>query len=79
MTAVKLPAVLDKIAACESGGNPRAVSADGSYRGKYQFTRGTWHAMGGDGDPARASEPEQDRRALSLLHAHGTTPWPSCG
>ena len=27
------------IAECESGGNPRAVSAGGRYRGKYQFTR----------------------------------------
>jgi peptidoglycan hydrolase-like protein with peptidoglycan-binding domain len=77
--AVKLPPVLDTIAACESGGNPRAVSPDGSYRGKYQFTRSTWHAMGGSGDPARASEREQDRRALSLLRARGTAPWPSCG
>ena len=73
-----LPPLLAKIAACESGGNPRAVSSDGSYRGKYQFTRGTWRAMGGSGDPARASEREQDRRALTLLRARGTTPWPSC-
>lgn len=74
-----LPPLLEKIAACESGGNPRAVSPDGSYRGKYQFTRGTWRAMGGSGDPARASEREQDRRALTLLRARGASPWPSCG
>lgn len=76
---VKTPLVLDKIADCESGGNPRAVSAGGTYRGKYQFSRSTWRAMGGSGDPARASEREQDRRALTLLRARGTTPWPSCG
>ena len=46
--------------------DPRAVSADGTYRGKYQFDRQTWRAMGGHGDPARASEAEQDRRALAL-------------
>ncbi len=74
----ELPAVLNKIAACESGGNPRAVSADGAYRGKYQFSRGTWRAMGGSGDPARASEHEQDRRALTLLRTRGTASWPSC-
>lgn len=73
-----LPAVLDRIAACESGGNPRAISGDGTYRGKYQFSRATWRAMGGSGDPARASEREQDRRALTLLRARGTAPWPSC-
>src|SRR5215217_5465509 len=34
---VQVPAVLQRIAQCESGGNPSAVSADGRYRGKYQF------------------------------------------
>jgi hypothetical protein len=76
---VRVPAVLDRIAQCESGGNPRAVSSDGTYRGKYQFDRETWHAMGGHGDPARASEAEQDRRALALYRARGTSPWPACG
>ena len=68
-----------RIAQCESGGNPRAVSSDGTYRGKYQFDRQTWHAMGGHGDPARASEAEQDRRALALYRDRGTSPWPACG
>jgi resuscitation-promoting factor RpfB len=75
---VRIPAILQRIAQCESGGDPRAVSPDGTYRGKYQFDRGTWRAMGGHGDPARASEAEQDRRALALLHARGTAPWPNC-
>ncbi len=72
-------ATLDRIAACESGGDPHATSADGRYRGKYQFSRATWRAMGGSGDPAAASEPEQDRRAAALLAAQGTAPWPACG
>jgi peptidoglycan hydrolase-like protein with peptidoglycan-binding domain len=70
--------VLQRIAACESGGNPTAVSADGRYRGKYQFSRATWRDMGGTGDPARASEAEQDLRAGRLLARAGTSPWPSC-
>jgi hypothetical protein len=76
---LRVPAALKRIAQCESGGNPRAVSANGSYRGKYQFDRGTWKAIGGHGDPARASEPEQDRRALALYRARGAAPWPACG
>lgn len=76
---VRLPAVLRRIAQCESGGNPHAVSSDGTYRGKYQFDRETWHAMGGHGDPARAPEAEQDRRALALYRERGTSPWPACG
>jgi len=70
---------LRRIASCESGGNPRAISPDGRYRGKYQFDVGTWRAMGGTGDPAAASEAEQDRIAAKLLAARGTAPWPTCG
>lgn len=77
--SVQVPATLERIAQCESGGNPRAISSDGSYRGKYQFDRQTWQAMGGHGDPARASETEQDRRALALYRDRGTSPWPACG
>jgi peptidoglycan hydrolase-like protein with peptidoglycan-binding domain len=72
-------ATLARIAACESGGDPSAISADGRYRGKYQFTRSTWAQMGGSGDPAAAPEAEQDRRAAALLAAQGTAPWPVCG
>ena len=75
---VKLPPVLRRIAQCESGGNPRAVSASGRYRGKYQFDRATWEAAGGTGDPAAASESTQDRIALRLYRKRGTAPWPNC-
>ena len=71
--------LLQAIARCESGGDPTAVSADGRYRGKYQFRRATWRAMGGSGDPAAAPEAEQDRLAAKLLAAQGTRPWPVCG
>jgi hypothetical protein len=70
---------LDAIASCESGGNPAAVSPDGTYRGKYQFDYGTWASVGGSGDPAAAPEAEQDMRAAMLLSRAGTSPWPICG
>jgi hypothetical protein len=70
---------LERIAQCESGGDPTAVSADGRYRGKYQFDRSTWRRLGGTGDPAAAPEAEQDERAAALLAKAGTAPWPSCG
>jgi hypothetical protein len=72
-------ATLESIAACESGGDPTAVSSDGSYRGKYQFDYGTWESMGGSGDPAAAPEAEQDYRAAMLYAASGSSPWPVCG
>jgi hypothetical protein len=75
----RLPGVLVRIAECESGGDPRRVSPDGQYRGKYQFTRSMWRRMGGKGDPAEAPEWLQDRLALRLYRRSGTAPWPTCG
>ncbi len=69
---------LEAIAACESGGNPQAVSAGGDYRGKYQFSLATWQAVGGSGDPAAAPEGEQDRRAALLYARSGAGQWPGC-
>jgi peptidoglycan hydrolase-like protein with peptidoglycan-binding domain len=72
-------ATLARIAACESSGNPAAVSSTGQYRGKYQFSQQTWEEYGGTGDPAAAPEAEQDRIAAALYAARGTQPWPVCG
>ena len=74
-----VPPALERIAQCESGGNPRAISKSGRYRGKYQFDRATWKRWGGTGDPAAASESVQDRIAVKLYRARGTEPWPNCG
>jgi hypothetical protein len=73
-----LPGILRAIAECESGGNPRAVSRDGRYRGKYQFSQATWERLGGSGDPAEAPEWKQDRLALKLYRQSGNAPWPNC-
>lgn len=72
-------ATLAKIAQCESGGDPTAISPSGQYRGKYQFDRQTWSANGGSGDPASAPEAAQDKIAAKLLADRGTAPWPVCG
>jgi hypothetical protein len=70
---------LQAIAQCESGGDPAAVGGGGQFRGKYQFTYATWAAVGGQGDPANAPEPEQDRRAAALYAQSGPGQWPVCG
>jgi soluble lytic murein transglycosylase-like protein len=72
-------AALEAIAACESGGDPTAVSSDGTYRGKYQFDRSTWASVAGSGDPAAAPESEQDYRAALLYERTGGGAWPNCG
>jgi len=76
---IAIPPQLRSIAMCESHGNPRAISAGGQYRGKYQFDFSTWRSVGGKGDPARASETEQDRRAAKLYRIGGPGHWPVCG
>jgi hypothetical protein len=77
-SSTSVPAVLQRIAQCESGGDPTAVSSGGTYRGKYQFTRSTWRRLGGSGDPAKAPEWLQDRLALKLYRQSGADSWPAC-
>lgn len=77
-SSVRLPRIMRLIAQCESGGNPRAISRGGTYRGKWQFSRATWRSLGGRGDPAQASESTQDRIAMKLYRRSGTKSWPAC-
>jgi uncharacterized protein YabE (DUF348 family) len=67
------------LAACESGGNPTIVSSNGLYYGLYQFTVGTWQAVGGTGLPSQASPAEQTARAQMLYNRSGAGQWPVCG
>jgi hypothetical protein len=76
--AASADSLLQRIAECESGGDPTAVSASGRYRGKYQFDRATWRRIGGTGDPAAAPEADQDAMAAMLFAEAGAEPWPSC-
>jgi hypothetical protein len=76
---IPIPPQLSSIAECESHGDPRAISAGGTYRGKYQFSFSTWRSVGGKGDPAAATETEQDRRAAKLYRTGGPGHWPVCG
>ena len=70
---------MEAIAACESGGNPEAVSPEGAYMGLYQFDQGTWESVGGTGSPTEASAEEQTYRAALLYSESGSSPWPICG
>lgn len=72
------PPILQRIAACESGGNPRAIGGGGAYRGLFQFAVGTWRSVGGSGDPTDASAAEQYKRATILLARSGPGQWPVC-
>lgn len=69
----------EALAECESGGNPRSVSANGLYHGLYQFNVDMWHRMGGIGLPSEATPREQTYRAIRLYKAAGADQWPHCG
>ena len=57
---------------------PRSPAA-GKYYGLYQFSVGTWAAVGGSGLPSQASADEQTARAKMLYNRSGAGQWPVCG
>ncbi len=67
------------LAQCESGGDPRAVSRTGKFRGLYQFSLSTWRSVGGTGDPVDHDRDAQTARAYRLFQRDGRAPWPQCG
>lgn len=76
--SASLTAQLDRLAACESGGDPRAYNPAGPYLGAFQFDAQTWRSVGGTGDPR--DHPYATQRALAAkLHGlRGWAPWPAC-
>lgn len=67
-----------RLAACESGGNPRAHSASGLYHGAFQFSLPTWHSLGYRGNPADHSYATQLEAAQRLQARSGWGQWPRC-
>jgi hypothetical protein len=76
---IPIPAVLHRVAECESHNNPRSIGGGGAFRGLLQFMRSTWTGVGGKGDPAKAPRLEQLRRGAILMARSGSSPWPVCG
>ena len=69
-----------RVAACESGGDPNALGAGGSYRGAFQFHRSTWKQAprSPGGDPIRFSFKTQAFVAVRLKERDGKGHWPNC-
>ena len=76
---IPIPAVLKKVAECESHNDPKAIGGGGSFRGLLQFMQSTWESTGGKGDPTDAPREEQLRRGAILMARSGSSPWPVCG
>ena len=69
-----------RLAECESGRNPNALGAGGTYRGAFQFSRSTWAnaPRSPGGDPIRFSFKTQAFIAVRLRMRDGKGHWPNC-
>ncbi|HUR78466.1 MAG TPA: transglycosylase family protein [Acidimicrobiales bacterium] len=70
--------VFIRLSWCESGGRPDAVSRSGRYYGAFQFSLGTWHAMGMAGSPVEYPYEVQLDTAKRLQARSGWGQWPTC-
>ena len=70
-----------RVARCESGRDPNALGAGGTYRGAFQFHRQTWKSAprSPGGDPIRFSYRTQAFVAVRLKMRDGRGHWPNCG
>jgi hypothetical protein len=70
-----------RVAECESGRNPDALSPGGTYRGAFQFSLSTWRSAprSPGGDPVAYSYRTQAFVAVRLMTRNGKGAWPSCG
>lgn len=71
------PGVWLELRQCESSDNYSDNTGNGYY-GAYQFTLGSWEALGYSGLPSQAAPSVQDQAAQRLQAARGWTPWPTC-
>jgi hypothetical protein len=62
---------------CESN-NDYAENSGNGYYGAYQFSLGSWSAVGYSGLPSNASPAVQDAAATKLLNRAGWHSWPAC-
>ncbi|MDQ1403267.1 MAG: resuscitation-promoting factor RpfB [Actinomycetota bacterium] len=67
-----------RLAACESGGNTRAVGGGGRYFGAFQFTLGSWQRAGQTGNPIDYPYEVQLTAAQRLQSMSGWGQWPVC-
>ena len=69
-----------RVSECESGRNPNALGAGGTYRGAFQFSRETWvnSPQSPGGDPVAYSYRTQAFVAVRLKTRDGNGHWPSC-
>lgn len=70
--------LLDRLASCESGMNPRAYNPKGPFYGAFQFLMSTWRNLGGTGDPRDHSYAEQKAIAAKIPVSSWHNQFPHC-
>ena len=70
---------LAKIAQCESGGDPTAISSSGRYRGKYQFSRADLARPRRHRRPGGRARVRPGRDGGEAARPARHAPWPVCG
>lgn len=70
--------VWTRLAWCESGGRPDAVSRSGKYFGAFQFSLPTWRSVGMTGNPVDYPYEVQLDAAKRLQARSGWGQWPTC-
>jgi hypothetical protein len=74
---VRLIQPLRALRGCESGGN-YATNTGNGYYGAYQFSFGTWRALGYAGTAATSPAWQQDEAVIRLHARSGWSSWPGC-
>jgi hypothetical protein len=74
---LRLVQPLRALRGCESGGN-YAIDTGNGYYGAYQFSVGTWRALGYAGTAASSPPWEQDEAVIRLHARSGWSSWPGC-
>ncbi|MBA3654561.1 MAG: transglycosylase family protein [Actinobacteria bacterium] len=74
------PAVdlLDRLADCESGRNPRAVGGRGRFFGAFQFLPSTWRSLGMAGNPVDYDYATQKAVAARIPVSAWSRQFPAC-
>jgi len=71
----RVPAIMVRIRACESGHNYQAENARSTASGAYQYLDSTWDEHEGYARAKDAPRWIQDRKATLDFQSGGTTPW----
>lgn len=69
--------IYDRLAICESGKNPRAISKSGKYKGAFQFSDETWANVKSPSDPVDPRDATYERQREIVIAKFPISSWSS--